>query len=285
MLGYLYKKSSQFHLAVLTVFCLLSANNVYAGHFSVGETVFVAFPQPNIKDDAFIVGKVTKELKNGDYQLAVLDYVEGHDYGSSCVPISKETDQGLGSGWEVWKDTTKLDTKQLEYAVSQKNIMKLDVGKHYFIERNNLYIVFGRWKSDAPMLTIERLKRAEREAKTAGLEDMVPAFELSMLQRQSFYGEYGRPLMPFETIAPLNQALEAILKLFKEDNQLAKLWRAKQRDWKAIEKSTRYYFLIEAIDKIVSDSKDQLYEDGVEEADPDTLKAMKQNLSQLQRDK
>ncbi|MDG6772985.1 hypothetical protein QCB45_01475 [Thiomicrorhabdus sp. ZW0627] len=284
MLGQFNKKIWGLSRAVAVMLFMLSAGIAYAGQYAIGETVFVAFPQANIKDDAFIIGKVTKQLKSGDYQISVLDYVEGHDYGSSCVPISKTEDQGLGQGWEIWQDTTKLDTKQLEYVVPKKNIMKLDSGKLYFVERNNLYIVFGRWRSDAPMLTLERLNNAQREAKSAGLSDMIPAFELSKLHRQSFYGEYGRPLMAFETIAPLNKALNWILKQFNEDKTLEAMWRAKQRDWKKIEQSTRDYFLIEAIDKVINDAKDQLYEDGVEEADPKDLNSLKAKLDKLKRD-
>ncbi|MDG6777995.1 hypothetical protein QCB44_04655 [Thiomicrorhabdus sp. zzn3] len=267
-----------------SIFTLSVSTTVMASQFSVGETVFVAFPAGNIKDDAFIVGKVTKQTEKGDYQIAVLDYVEGHDYGSSCVPISKHTqDQGLGSGWELWQDTTKLDTQQLEYIVSKKSVMPLDVGKHYFVERNNVYIVFGRWKSDAPMLTVDRIDRVIREAKNAGLKEMIPAFELVKLHRESYYGEYGRPLMAFETIEPLNRTLEGVLKVFAQDPKLETIWRSKQRDWQAISNSTHDYFLIEAIDKIVADAKDQLYEDGIENADPQSLESFKQKIEKLQR--
>ncbi len=253
--------------------------------FVLGETVFVAFPAANIKDDAFIVGKVTKETAKGDYQIAVLDYVEGHDYGSSCVPISKyaNQDQGMGAGWELWQDTTKLDTKQLEYVVPKESVLKLDYGKLYFVERNNVYIVFGRWKSDAPMLTEERMDRAVREAKLAGLDEMQPAFELAKLHRQSYYGDYGRPLMAFETIAPLNVAVESVLTQLQQNPQLEQLWRAKPRNWDAISQSSYLYFMVEAMDKVVADAKEQLYEDGLESADPAVLAKLKSNLQQLKR--
>lgn len=267
---------------ILTVFALV---NAHAKNFSVGETVFVAFPATNIKDDAFIIGKVTQITDKGDYQVAVMDYVEGHDYGSSCVPISKNVtqDQGLGAGWELWQDTTKLDTKNLEYVVPKESVLKLDYGKLYFVERNNVFIVFGRWKSDAPMLTVERMDRAVREAKTAGLDEMEPAFELAKLHRQSYYGDFGRPLMAFETIAPLNTAVESVLTLFAEDPKLEALWRANPRDWDQISQTSRHYFLVEAIDKLVEDAKLQFYEDGLERADPTVLQDLKQNLEKLKR--
>jgi len=267
---------------LLSLFALSSA---HAGKYSLGETVFVAFPAPNIKDDAFIVGKVTNITAKGDYQVAVMDYVEGHDYSSSCVPISKNAnqDQGMGAGWELWQDTTKLDTQNLEYIVAKESVLKLDYGKLYFVERNNVYIVFGRWKSDAPMLTVERMDRAVREAKTAGLDEMEPAFELAKLHRQSFYGDFGRPLMTFETIAPLNSAVESIFTLFKQDQRFEGLWRANPRNWDEIGKSTRDYFLIEAVDKVIEDAKSQLYEDGLERADQAVLESLKQNLEVLKR--
>jgi len=270
--------------SLLTLSLVLTASGAHAQSFSLGETVFVAFPQANIKDDAFIVGQVTAITQKGDFQIAVQDYVEGHDYGSSCVPISKNTqDQGLGSGWEIWQDTTKLDTKQLEYIVPKSQVMKLDDGKHYFVERNNVYIVFGRWKSDAPMLTVERLQRAEREAQSAGLKAMLPAFELAILHRKSFYGDYGRPLMAFEAVAPLNKALNAALELFQKDQLLESLWRAKPRNWEEIGQSSRHYFAIEAIDKIVEDAQDQLYEEGLEKAEADELQRLREKLTQFKR--
>ncbi|MEA3406107.1 MAG: hypothetical protein U9R28_10285 [Pseudomonadota bacterium] len=267
---------------VLTMFVFV---NAHAKKFSVGETVFVAFPATNIKDDAFIIGKVTQITEKGDYQVAVIDYVEGHDYGSSCVPISKNAsqDQGLGAGWELWQDTTKLDTQNLEYVVAKETVLKLDYGKLYFVERNNVFIVFGRWKSDAPMLTVERMDRAVREAKTAGLDEMEPAFELAKLHRQSYYGDFGRPLLAFETIAPLNTAVEAVLTLFTEDTKLESLWRANPRDWEQIGKTSRHYFLVEAVDKIVEDARAQFYEDGLESADQKVLQSLKQNLEKLKR--
>lgn len=273
-----------FSLSMLTLSLFISSTGTQAQSFSLGETVFVAFPQANIKDDAFIIGQISAFTQKGDFQIAVQDYVEGHDYGSSCVPISKNTqDQGLGSGWEIWQDTTKLDTKQLEYIVPKNQVMKLDEGKHYFVERNNVYIVFGRWKSDAPMLTVERLQRAEREAQSAGLKTMLPAFELAILHRKSFYGHYGRPLLPHEAVAPLNTALNTALELFKKDQVLESLWRAKPRDWEEIGQSSRHYFLIEAIDKIVEDAKDQLYEEGLEKTQPDELQRLRQNLLKFKR--
>lgn len=272
-------------LSALWLVCLVWLVPLQAASFKLGETVFVAFPNPNIKDDAFIIGKVSRVTDKGDIQVAVLDYVEGHDYGSSCVPISKnaQQDQGLGAGWELWSDTTKLDTKLLEYVVPKDKVMKLDSGRLYFVERNNVYIVFGRWKSDAPMLTLERMDRAIREAKTAGLDAMQPAFELAKLHRQSFYGDFGRPLMAFESIAPLNTALGEAMAIMQAQPTLAKLWRDKPRNWEVIGQSTHDYFMVEAIDKLVEDAQNQLYEDGLESADANVLAEMKARLQQLKR--
>lgn len=276
--------AKQAGLLVLLILTMLT-QQAKAADYALGETVFVSFPATNIKDDAFIIGKVTAVTDTGDYQVAVLDYVEGHDYGSSCVPISKYAtqDQGLGAGWEMWQDTTKLDTKLLEYVVPKSSVLKLAYGKLYFVERNNVYIVFGRWKSDAPMLTLDRMDQAISQAKSAGLPEMEPAFELAKKHRQSYYGDFGRPLMPHENIAPLNVALNKVLSLFKEDPKLESLWRAKSRDWKAIGETTRHYFLVDAINKVVQDAKNALYNEGLEQTDLAELEALKINLKQLER--
>ena len=260
-------------------------SSVKAAQFAIGETVFVAFPATNIKDDAFIIGKVTQVTEKGNYQISVLDYVEGHDYGSSCVPISKnaDQDQGLGAGWELWQDTTKLDKQRLEYVVDKASVLKLDYGKLYFVERNNIFIVFGRWKSDAPVLTIDRMDRAIREAKSTGLEEMEAAFNLAKLHRASFYDDFKRPLMPFETIAPFNIAINAVFDAFKEDPQLETLWRTKPRNWTAIKQSTQHYFMVEAIDKVVRDATNQLYEEGLDQAGKAPLTELKTKLTKLKR--
>ena len=263
----------------------LFLHSAKAADYAIGETVFVAFPASNIKDDAFIIGKVTAVTDKGDYQVSVLDYVEGHDYASSCVPISKfaNQDQGLGAGWELWQDTTKLDTKRLEYVVPKESVLKLAYGKLYFVERNNVYIVFGRWKSDAPMLTLDRMDQAISQAKSAGLLEIEPAFELAKMHRNSYYGDFNRPLMPYESIAPLNIALTAVFKHFKDDPKFESLWRAKTRDWEAIGESTRYYFLAEAINKVVQDARNALSYEGVEQAEHSELQALKVNLKRLER--
>ena len=279
------KNVSWLKAAGLLILMLSVTQGVKASDFVKGETVFVAFPATNIKDDAFIIGKVTAITDKGDYQVAVLDYVEGHDYGSSCVPISKyeTTDQGMGNGWEIWTDTTKLDTQQLEYVVPKEKVLKLAYGKLFFVERNNVFIVFGRWKSDAPVLTLDRLDQAISQAKSAGLSEMQPAFELAKLHRQSYYGDFERPLMPYESIAPLNKALKTVLEYLAADPRLEALWRANPRDWKAISETTKHYFLVEAIDKLVRDAKNAIYEDGVEQADATSLAELKERLSILKR--
>ncbi|WP_051640710.1 hypothetical protein [Thiomicrorhabdus sp. Milos-T2] len=255
--------------------------------FSEGDTLFVAYPAANIKDDAFIIGQVKHVMPNGDYKISVMDYVEGHDYGVSCVPMVKHelapNSDTKDSVWELWTDTTKLDKKQLDYLVSHKDALELGYGKTYFIERNNLYIVFGRWKSDAPLLNAERILKAEKQAKLNGLEEMIPAFEIARLDRMSFYGEYGRPMQPYESIAPLIIALNRIKDLFDKDDDLKQAWYSKKRDWKAISQSTKYYFLIQAIDKVVEDAKSQLYEDGLEQAAPKDLEQLKKQISEFKK--
>ncbi|WEJ61558.1 hypothetical protein [Thiomicrorhabdus lithotrophica] len=283
MMNFIYKRV---YIAIAILFSLVSTTSL-ASNFNVGNTVFVAYPAANIKDDAFIVGKVNQIMPNGDFKISVLDYVEGHDYGVSCVPMvkneSKASGNGLGDVWELWTDTTKLEKEKLDYVVSKDDVLDLGYGKSYFIERNNLYIVFGRWKSDAPMLNIERVIEAEKQARLNGLADMIPAFELVKLHRMSFYGDFGRPLQAFESIRFLVSALNEIDRLFQSDKILKMHWYAKARDWKKLSKNTKLFFLIEAIDKIVEDAKDQLYADGIEQAAPEDLEQLNSYLNKLKR--
>ena len=285
----------RFFLLSLCLSLFLSpVQSLYAAGFKVGETVFVAYPAGNIKEDAFIIGQVTRIDEKGDYQISVLDYVKGHDYGLSCVPMVKqqpgagfqsESNSIYGSAWSLWKDKTVLEAEKLDYLVSKEAVMKLSQGKQLFIERNNFYIVFGRWKSDAPMLTVDRIERAEREALDANLEEILPALALMKLHRVSYYDDYGRPYRSFESIKPMSQLLSAVLKLFKEDSALKERWSAKERDWKSLSEETQIYFLVEAIDKVVSDAKVLLYEEGLESAKADDLQEMKARLTLLVRDK
>ncbi len=272
----------------LLIMSFTLASQAHADSFSVGETVFIAYPSGNIKDDAFIIGKIQGINDKGDYQISVLDFVEGHDYGLSCVPmIKKQNSQTVaseyGQGWDLWQDTTTLEKETLDYLVSKADVMKLDHGKRFFIERNNLYIVFGRWQSDAPMLTIGRLIRAEKEAAENQMEGMLPALALVKLHRLSFYGEYGRPRQPFETIAPLNKTLSAVLELFAGNKMLQRVWMSQNRDWKKISDDMQVYFLIKTIDKIVADATRQQYAQDVEKAGEQALNTLKIQLSQLKR--
>lgn len=267
----------------------LSTQSV-AKNFSPGDVVFVSFPAANIKDDAFIIGKVQAIMPNQDYRISVLDYVEGHDYGSSCIPMVKNEpaqapqtpQESIAVNWELWPDTTTLDTKKLDYVVAKKDVVALSYGKTYFVERNNLSIVFGRWLSDAPLLNIDRINRAQAQAKSIGLNEMSPAFELAKLHRASFYGDFGRPLLPHEAISPLVTALKTVQEHLQKNPELFRLWQARPRNWQAINESTKTYFLVEAIDKIISDAQDQLYED-IEDADKNDIEQLKRLLNELKR--
>jgi len=257
-----------FYRAWWVAVLLMTSMSVTSGSFKIGETVFVAYPAGNIKDDAFIVGKVTGITDEGDYKLSVIEYVEGHDYGVSCVPMVKNDGSHGNKGdiWSLWTDTTRLNTEELDYLVAKEDVLKLSYGKTYFIERNNLYIVFGRWLSGAPMLNIDRINRAIETAKLNRLVDMQPAFELAKLQRKSFYDTNGRPLYPFETIRPLLTVMQRVDSLFKEDPELEKLWWERPRNWKQLNADTRRYFLVQAIDRVYEDAWNQVYEDGIEGA-------------------
>ena len=282
-MNFIYKRA----FIVIAILFSFASTTSLASNFKEGSTVFVAYPAANIKDDAFIVGKINQIMPNGDFKISVLDYVEGHDYGVSCVPMVKNESNGSGNGlgdvWELWTDTTKLEKEKLDYIVSKNDVLELGYGKSYFIERNNLYIVFGRWKSDAPMLNIGRVIEAEKQARLNGLEDMIPAFELVKLHRKSFYGDFGRPLQAFESISFLVSALSEIDRLFQSDETLKTHWYAKSRDWKKLSKNTKLYFLVEAIDKIVDDAKEQLYEDGIDKAAPEDIEQLKSYLNKLKR--
>jgi len=272
-------------LTGLACLLLLASGIVQAKNFKLGEIVFVAFPAENVKDDAFIVGKVEAITKPGDYQLSVIEYVEGHDYGVSCTPMVKsEVDQGYGTGWEVWKDTTKLDTQRLDYIVPKENVWSLAKGRYYFIDRNNIYIVFGRWKSDAPMLTNQRMKLAQEEAKKVGLEGMIPALDLAIKHRSSYYyTQNNRPYRPYETIKALNDLVSEVQTILKDNKQLKAYWRSKERDWEIISQDSYHYFMIQAIDKILLDAKYQILGDDMHKADPKALKELTQKIKLLQR--
>jgi len=271
------------------VVCLLglmtAVFSAQAKPFKIGETVFVALPLDNIKDDAFIIGKVTGVNAQQNYIISVIDYVAGHDYGLSCVPMVKKSAPNSKASpydvaWDVWKDTTVLEKERLEYLVRAKEVMGLNEGKHLFIERNNLYIVFGRWKSDAPMLTAERLEQAEHEAVNARIEVLIPALQLAQQHRRSFYDAFHRPYLLEESIVPLSKLLETVYHLLEHDKALKTVWL----DFKKDGKNTvgRYYFLIEAVDKIINDANDRLYKDGIEKVSPKLIQDFKHKLKRLE---
>lgn len=262
--------------------------NVQAREFNVGETVFVGIPSATIRDDAFIVGQVTQRLDDGDYQIRVEDYVRGHDYGSFCRPVAVvEGDSYYGKGWELWEDTTNLHHPKLEYVVSQASVMPYRTGQYHYIERNNNWIVFGRWMSDAPILAVERLRRAQNDAPQFGLEGLVPAYDLAILHRYAFYEDgWGRPYWPYETPEKINTYLDQVIELLAEDDELNALWRAqlRDRDRETIDSDMRTHFLIAALDKLVNDAYYQLYED-LSKADQGEVEKMQQKLAKLGKTK
>lgn len=257
---------------------------VQADEFKVGETVLVGFPANNIKDDAYIIGIIRKQTPDGNYQIAVRDYVEGHDYGLSCVPIAvdasgKETGQ---SGWEMWNDTRQLTSQGLEYVVPAQKVRKLAKGQMNFIDRYNVYITYSRWKSDVPVMSIGRLESAKAEADYARIPEIIPALDIAILDRQSYFDpDNGRPYWPHESAPKLIKLLDHIQTLLAKDKALSALWRAKQRDWKAIEQDMQTYFLVDAIDKSVKEAYFLLDEDDMAKADPKVLKTLKAQLKAL----
>lgn len=263
---------------------LTAVSSAYAQPFKVDDTILIAFPANNIKDDAYIVGVVRKIRPNGDYQIAVQDFVEGHDYGISCQPIAVNNEgQDTGqSGWQIWgKDHTKLRTQGLDYIVPAKRAMPLHTGQLNFIDRYNVYVLYSRWKSNAPVLSIDRIKTAENDAKMAGISPMIPALEIAILDRQSYYDKVtGIPYQPEDSIPHLIKLFDYIQTQLKQDPELNKLWRAKKRDWKKINESMKTYFLVDAIDQAVSNAEGCLSED-LENAKPEDLKKLKSQLKAL----
>ncbi len=253
-------------------------------HFKVGETVFVGFPAADIKDDAFIIGLITKVLPKNQYRIKVMDYVKGHDYGVSCVPMAVD-EQGEASeekGWEMWSDKKQLTQNGLEYKVKGKNVMPLSEGQHLFITRNNVYVNFGRWRSNAPMLSVDRLDIAENEARSAGLSSMIPAFEIAKKDRQAYYeGNFGRPYWPHEAISRLPAVLKAALHELNTHPELKKQWYAKQRDWQKINQDSYLYFMMQALTKITNDAQYTLDDADLSKADPKAVAEVKALLKQL----
>ena len=258
-----------------------------AGTFKVGETVFVAYPAANIKEDAFIIGLVTQALpEKKQYRIKVMDYVEGHDYGLSCVPMALDERGELSKdkGWELWTDTKKLTQNGLEYLVSAKDVLSLAQGQHRFITRNNVYINYSRWRSNAPMLSIDRLEIASNEARSVGLGALLPVFELAKKERQAYYeGNFGRPYWPHEVIDRLPMVLQAVIDELNQQPSLKKQWFAKQRDWQTINQDTYLFFMIDAIDKIVEDARYTLADADLSQTNPNSLTQVKAMLKQLKR--
>ncbi|KUJ72088.1 hypothetical protein [Thiomicrospira sp. WB1] len=273
---------------LLMMVALLLMSPAQAATFEKGDTILVAFPSTTIKDDAFITGLVTRVTEEGDYQIQVRDYVVGHDYGLSCEPIAvnaagEVTDE---SGWELWENTKYLSTDGLQYIVPGENAMDLSVGKHYFIDRNNLHTRFSRWLSDAPVLSVEFLERAVTQAPALDLAPMIPAFEVAIAHRKSFYdAETGAPKWPHETLPQLERMLADIEQRLSEQPALRAHWFAEKRQWKQLEESMYLYFMIEALDKAVRDAEGALLDANKEKADPAVMQTMQQRLDRLyQRD-
>ena len=271
-------------LSLIFVLMAWIVHPAFAQSFKEGDTVFVGLPSTNIRDDAFIIGQVTRITENGDYQIKVEDYVEGHDYGAFCTPVAvSNASSEFGDGWELWQDTRSLRQRNLEYIVPAKNVMAHRSGQYHYIERNNTWVVFGRWLSDAPILAPERIERAINGLEPIGLAGMKPALELAIGHRLAFYDQgWGRPYWPYETVAPLNDLISQIALLLESDTVLAKLWYQRPRDQALLLQDVKTFFLISALDKIVQDAYYQLYEN-LEKADAAEVASLTQKLENLGR--
>lgn len=269
------------------IFMVFVSSNSQAKTFKIGDTIIVAFPANDIKSDAYMIGIVRKITVNGDYQISVRDFVDGHDYGLSCTPIALDSAgvETAQSGWEIWTDTRNPMHKQLELIVPAEKAMKLSTGKLMFIERYNIYITYSRWKSNAPIMTIGRIESVKDAAIEVGISAINPAFDIAILDRNSYFDpNIGRPYWPYESIKPLTVLLEHVQNILDNNKRLNQLWSAKNRDWVEIEKDMETYFLLDAIDKVVTDAKYLLNEDGLEKANAEDLALLKKQLQQLKRD-
>lgn len=269
----------------LSGFALLASPAVLAVDYKIGDTIMVAYPAENIKDDAYIIGLVRQQTENGDYQISVLDYVQGHDYGISCVPI-RENELGEATQevvWELWTDTTKLYGKGMQYIVPKANVRKLQTGQYDFIDRNNLYITYSRWKSNAPVMSLEQFDIAIAKAQSLGLKGFVPALQLAKKEREAYYeADIGRPYWAYESIPLLNVVLGDVVDLLKADKALNKLFRDKPfRNSKLKELTTEQYFLVDAIDKIIFDAAYEAVKDGTEQIDPKVFAQFQERLKFL----
>lgn len=249
--------------------------------FKVGDQVMVFFPSPDIQKDAFILGIVKGYLPDGRVRLQVTDYVEGHDYGLSCEPLPPEdVSSEYGPGWQKWEDPGKL-RQDIEYAVPADKLMPAGDGRMYAVSRNNIWTKFARWLSDAPVLYVDELAQVKEEAKQLGLAELEVPFELAIAHRQAFYAPVGHPYWPYEVVPRLVPLLNKVQALLNNDPQLKHYFFAKKRDWKKINQSTYLLFTIRALDKIVHDAHNVLYEEGMDKVDPKVLRQVKQQLKAL----
>jgi len=255
---------------------------VVASEFKPGEQVMVFFPSADIQHDAFIIGIIKGRLSDGRYRIKVTDYVEGHDYGLSCEPLPPSgVGSEYGQGWEKWDDTRRLNPN-IEYAVPADKLMPAGEGHHYAISRNNIWTRFARWLSDAPVLYVDELEQARRELEPLGLAAMDIPFQLAIAHRKAFYSPLGSPYWPHEVLPRLIPLLDQIQAILDAHPRLREVYFAKPRPWKKIRQDMFLLFTLRAIDKIVHDATNVLYEDDVQEkGDPADIKTVKRRLRSL----
>ncbi len=249
--------------------------------FKVGDQVMVFFPAADIQKDAFILGIIKGFLPDGRVRLQVTDYVEGHDYGLSCEPLPPpDATSEYGDGWETWQDPRKL-RQDIEYAVPADKLMPAGAGRMYAITRNNIWTKFARWLSDAPVLYVDELIQAQSEAAQVGLAALERPFALAIAHRQAFYAPEGRPYWPYEAAPRLVPLLEKVMGILEADPQLKQHFFAARRDWTRINQSTYLRFMLRALDKVVQDAHQLLYEEGLEKVDPGVLAQLRTQLRAL----
>ncbi len=275
-------RSNRFWQGLVLLLLVAASPWVMAAAFKPGDLVMVFLPAPDIQNDAFIVGIIKGRLPDGRYRIKVTDYVKGHDYGLSCEPLPpKEVSSEYGKGWEKWDDTRRLNPN-IEYAVPADKLMPVGKGHHYAISRNNIWTRFARWLSDAPVLYVDELEQARTELKPLGLEALDTPFQLAIAHRKAFYSPLGSPYWPHEVLPHLIPLLDQVQSVLDAHPELKRVYFAKPRPWKAIRQDMFLLFSVRAIDKIVHDAANVLYEEDAEKhGDPRVMAAVKQRLRAL----
>ena len=131
------------------------------------------------------------------------------------------------------------------------------------------------------MLYVDELEQARKEAQDLGLKAMDVPFALAIAHRRAFYSPEGAPYWPHEVVPRLIPLLKQVKQLLKQDPVLKKHFFSHPRDARAINRSTYLIFTLRALDKVVQDARDVLYEEDAHKAAPDKIAQVRQLLKEL----